>query len=211
MTLLPRLPQQLLSDDPEPAAKLVARYFDTTGSRPPYSGAFFERLDGGGDRPDVRNRITGADIVAVSMLSVDIPAGTILEMHEHAAQITGLLESIPTDLDLVDATAMELAVGGPAWQLWELLDSIKGIKWVTANKILARKRPQLLPVYDNVVRELLREPENFWESLRVALQADGGALHQRLLAIRDSAAVGSDISPLRVFDVTCWMIGTATG
>jgi hypothetical protein len=86
------------------------------------------------------------------------------------------------------------------------LKTVHGIEWVVANKLLARKRPRLLPVYDNDVRDLLGAPTDFWASLRETLAADDQALHRRLLNIRDEAGVGDDVSALRVFDVVCWML-----
>jgi hypothetical protein len=57
------------------AAGLLARYFGTgPADGSPFTGAFFERLDSGGDRLAVRDLFTAEDLVAVSMLSVDVPA-----------------------------------------------------------------------------------------------------------------------------------------
>jgi Family of unknown function (DUF6308) len=56
---------------------------------------------------------------------------------------------------------------------------------VTSNKLLARKRPSLLPVDDRVVRAAVRPPPRLFSvSLRDALQGDGGAMVDRLCEIR---------------------------
>ncbi|MDI9940656.1 DUF6308 family protein [Rhodococcus sp. IEGM 1351] len=44
-------------------------------------------------------------------------------------------------------------------------------------------------------------------SVREALRADDGALHHRLLSIREEAGLPEEISALRVFDVIAWMDG----
>ncbi|MEV5508792.1 DUF6308 family protein [Streptomyces orinoci] len=49
---------------------------------------------------------------------------------------------------MVDAEADVLAEGSPADQAWHLLCAQYGVDWVIAGKLLVRKRPRLLPVYD---------------------------------------------------------------
>ena len=59
----------------EAAAALLEAYFRRDeDARPCFTGANFERIGGGGDRLDVRERFTAEDIVAVTMLSVRVPA-----------------------------------------------------------------------------------------------------------------------------------------
>jgi len=72
---------------------------------------------------------------------------------------------------------------------------------VIAGKLVARKRPRLIPVYDSVVRERVGHPEHFWAALNEDLRADNGALHRRLVDIRRQSAIGEDISALRIFDI----------
>ncbi|WP_419179537.1 DUF6308 family protein [Rhodococcus opacus] len=47
--------------------------------------------------------------------------------------------------------------------------------------------------------------------VREALRADDGALHHRLLSIREEAGFPEQISALRVFDVIAWMDGKSRG
>jgi hypothetical protein len=207
VTDLLMLPKELAGEDINAAVRLVRSYFDLSSLGRYFSGALFERLDGGGDRPGVRNRITGADIIAVSMLSVGIPSPGIATLHARAQEISALLAGIPWDLDLVDADSAVIGPDSDAWRLWELLVGVEGIKWVTASKLLARKRPRLLPVYDSVVRAVLGHPKQFWFSLQATVAANDRALYRRLLSIREAAGVGDDISSLRIFDVVCWRVG----
>jgi len=207
MTDLNHLPPELSGEDMPHAVRLVRGYFDPVALWPHFGGAHFERLDGGGDRQEVRNQITGSDIVAVGLLSVDIPKDAVQDLKGASAEISRLLKDIPYDVDLADADVSLISPDSSAWELWELLVGVNGVGWVTANKLLARKRPRLLPVYDNVVRDFLGEPDGYWGELRTALQRDDRALYKRLLDIRDRADVGDDISPLRVFDVICWRLG----
>lgn len=95
-----------------------------------------------------------------------------------------------------------------AWRLWPLLlREQHGIGYVTTSKLLARKRPRLIPVYDRVVRERTGGSDAFWSDLAEELRRDGRSLHDRLVRLRSESGVGDDISVLRVFDVIAWMPG----
>ncbi|WP_371483092.1 DUF6308 family protein [Kitasatospora sp. NBC_00315] len=194
---------------PEAAADL-RRYFCTRaadGRAPAYTGARFEHLDGGGDRPGVADTLTAADLAAVQTLSVTVPARAAIALLEGDLGVTlaGLLAGIPRDLDLAEAEPGVLAAGSPADLAWHLLKEEPGLGWVMTGKLLARKRPRLIPVYDHVVRCAVGRPDSYWLSLRQALAADGGALHEQLLALRATADVPRTVSAIRVCDVVLWM------
>ena len=208
------LPDELTSPDTAPAVELLSTYFHTTlnDGDPTYTGAMFEAFAGGGDAPAVANTFTAADLVAVSLLSVDVPGAAALRiLGSNAEALNGLLARIPTNRELQDASDDEVGPGSPADELW---DSVRraGVGKVTTSKLLARKRPLLLPVIDSVVKEVLRHPKkaNFWLTLRGHLTADEGRLADRLAAARDEAGV-SGISVIRCFDVIVWMIGKRDG
>lgn len=74
-----------------------------------------------------------------------------------------------------------------------------------AGKLLARKRPHLIPVYDQVIRCLLGRPEKVWLKQHDQLAADDGALRQELRSLRSPADVPGHVSLLRVLDVVLWM------
>ncbi|MGW4874340.1 DUF6308 family protein [Streptomyces chartreusis] len=172
-----------------------------------FTGRRFEQLAGGGDRPAVANVVTADDLIALQTLSVMIPAQGALDLLEGplGLQLSELLHEIPNHLDMADADACDLAPESPADAAWQLLTSQPGIGWVTAGKLLARKRPRLLPVYDQVVRCILGRPTSFWLDLHSALRADDRALHHELLALRRSARVPDTVSALRICDVVLWM------
>lgn len=96
----------------------------------------------------------------------------------------------------------------PAWQLYDpLVGGREGIGWVTAGKLLAFKRPWLIPVYDEVVRKVVGAPTSFWRPLHEDLRADDRRLHRHLRSIRAQAGLPPTLSVLRVFDVITWMTG----
>ncbi|MFJ6355361.1 DUF6308 family protein [Streptomyces sp. NPDC092046] len=195
--------------DPQAVVDL-RRYFGI--DQPPggmsFTGSRFEYLAGGGGRPEVADRFTAEDLVAVQTLSVTVPAPVTLDILEGrlGAQLSGLLHAIPWDVDMVDAEADVLADGSPADQAWHLLCGQYGVDWVITGKLLARKRPRLLPVYDKVVRCALGRPRpSFWLALHAALRADDRALHRQSLELRQIAGVPETVSALRVCDVAVWM------
>ncbi|MFF9001163.1 DUF6308 family protein [Streptomyces achromogenes] len=194
----------------------LRRYFGI--NLPPGAAAFtgsrFEHLSGGGDRPEVADRITAEDLVAVQTLSVTVPAPVALNILEGplGVRLSGLLRDIPRDTDMADAEAADLAPKSPAARAWQLLEDQPDVGWVIAGKLLARKRPRLLPVYDKVVRCALGRPRpSFWLALHAALGADDRALHRRLLALRQNTGVPETVSALRVCDVAVWMGHRAQG
>ncbi|MDX2581640.1 DUF6308 family protein [Streptomyces scabiei] len=194
----------------------LRRYFgiDLPPDGVPYTGSRFEHLAGGGDRPEVANRFTAEDLVAVQTLSVTVPAAVALDLLEGplGARLSGLLHAIPRDIDMVDADADVVADGSPADQAWQLLEDQPDVGWVIAGKLLARKRPRLLPVYDKVVRCALGRPRpSFWLALHAALRADDHALHRQLFELRQVAGVPETVSALRICDVAVWMGHRAEG
>lgn len=209
------IPTRLLDEDV--AVELVKEYFadnPATGLAR-YSGAYFERLGGGGDRPEVAYQITAEDLLAVSMLSVRVIRYYALHVLDYKGrEISGLLAQIPVDVKLADDGAEHLiGQGGPAWELWQLLHDIQPplhrsrLGPVAAGKLLARKRPHLIPVYDSYVERVLgrtRTHGTWWRDLRCQLTRDA-ALVSELEAVRKRAGAGH-LSLLRTFDIMCWML-----
>ncbi|MFD8197460.1 DUF6308 family protein [Streptomyces wuyuanensis] len=179
-----------------------------------FTGSRFEHLAGGGDRPEVADRVTAEDLVAVQTLSVTVPAPVALDLVEGrlGTQLSDLLQAIPRNIDLVDAETVVLDNGSPADHAWHLLCGQYKVNWVTAGKLLARKRPRLLPVYDKVVRCALGRPRpSFWLALHAALRENDRALHRQLLELREAAGLPQTVSALRVCDVAVWMGHRAEG
>lgn len=199
------------------ATGLVEAYFATDSEgRAQYSGAYFERLGGGGDRPETACQFTAEDLLAVSMLSVRISGYHALHVLEYeAGKLSSLLAKIPVGVTLTDLRAeLLVAEDGPAQELWQAIHDIrprpgdKRIGRVAAGKLLARKRPQLIPVYDSRVKKVLGRPgvdRRWWRDLRCQLIKDQDLVRE-LESVRARAGAG-DLSLLRTFDIMCWMFG----
>ena len=191
-----RLPTTVSERDDARAVAYLERYFGR-----PYTGAHFDEWP---ERaPD---RFTADDLVAVSFLSVFVPPMAARELLLTAAdRFADLLAAIGPDRDLVE----EVDPVGPEWPAWRLYRAVRelgGVGPTIASKLLARKRPRLLPIYDSVVGQVTGSSEQ-WEPLRQLLRADGGTLHQHLVGLRHQAGVPAHVSPLRIYDVLTWMEG----
>jgi hypothetical protein len=85
------------------------------------------------------------------------------------------------------------------------LRTLPGIDWVVAGKLLSAKRPRLLPILDNKVRDLLQPPKGrFWVSMWDELSDSS-----RRVAIAEICRYAPPaVSLLRRIDVALWMAAT---
>ena len=182
------------------ARRAIRAYFtnDYTGSR------FELQAD-----PDP-NRITARDIVAVSMLGVNVPAPVSVRLLDcgGSIEISELLSAVPTGTDIWDA-ADHIGEGSPLWRLWELLDtacwpsksSANGMGPTTISKLLAAKRPRLVPITDSVVIKVLPS-RGHWADFSRALSS---VEHREVIQAATSDAP-AHVSLLRRIDVVIWML-----
>jgi hypothetical protein len=187
----------------EYAAELLKKYFSSDD----YTGGWFERFAGGGDRAETADRFTSDDIVAVSFLGVRIPGRAAIELlEERADEFNALLSDIPVDVDLWEVPEEMVGPESPAGQLWSRLAELPGVSMIAAGKLLARKRPRLIPVYDRIVKVALDrgDDDEWWLPFRAALSGKSG-LVIALGRVRDQSGVGPEVSLLRVLYVSIWM------
>ena len=202
-------PVSLRTDDDAPALKLLREYYRKPfGFGHFYTGAAFDTWDSTGTRSQDVNIFTADDLVAVTFLSVRVgPLAAHVLLDERWSDFSEILEMIGPDRDLVDETK-EIPRDWPAWELNQELTCLPDVGPTIASKLIARKRPRLVPVYDSVVRKVLGTKKDHWEPIRVALRKEDHALHNRLLRLRKQAGLPEKVSVLRVLDVIAWMEGT---
>jgi hypothetical protein len=205
-----RLPVSLQkSEDNDALAYLRAYYAKKHSACLGYvnSGARFDDWDSTGTRAADVDRFTADDLVAVTFLSVQVPPEAACGLLAgRPGYFSELLPEMP-DRDLVTVDPSEINEEWPPWRAWNRLRELSGVDWVIASKLLARKRPRLVPVYDRIVREVTGSDPVFWTPLCEALRENNGELHHRLLGLRDEAGLPTTIPALRVFDVIAWMEG----
>lgn len=179
-----------------------------------YTGAHFESI---GAETGTENVITPADLYSVSTLSVNVPAEAgIAILGEEASLFTGLLDQIPNvAIGSLSESEYErhLGPGSKALELWDLLRRNQpgqrrwGLGPTTTSKIMARKRPALIPIEDSVVNRVIGlGRRDSWRLWWEAFNAEGDYLEARAAALRSEIG-RPELSTLRVFDVMLWMWG----
>lgn len=216
------IPNILDEDHIDAAAQLLRTYYRrTTAGLPGYTGSMFTSWAGGGDAPAVVNRVTADDLIALSFLSVDVPGEAAFGILEtQTALISDLLAQIPAGLCLADVHPDDfgkiLGDASPALELWHVLRGRDTGRWgmgeTRTSKLMARKRPLLVPIYDSVVRDVMSlesGSKGQWRKWHSAL-TDGTGLPERLREIRRVSGIVDPISDIRVMDIVLWMYGTGT-
>jgi hypothetical protein len=216
------LPDILSDQNVKAAAKLLHRYYLEPDKQGLLStGSYFDEWAGRGDTAN-RDVITDSDAVAVSMLSVTVPAKALVGLAEPetAARITGLLEEIPTDVPLSSLSSEKAAAlltgRGPAALLWKELRRTEDNRWgigaTTASKIMARKRPHLIPIWDEVIGQVIGKRSSLGQWMNWhRLLTDGTGLPERLAEIHRLSEVELPLSELRIMDVILWRYGKDQG
>lgn len=198
------------------AVEYLVRYYSREGN---FAGATF--LDLG---PATPWDVSDADLLAITLLSVEAPPYAVRKLLEPSAERNHVLRLLSEDLLPADA---ELAVAHDATlramsQLHEALKlylspahSQAKNPWVTASKLCARKRPDLFPLRDSVVCEVLGLGRNYevdWQVFRHLIQnVDIRTRIDTLVdaAAREGADIGHPNRRLRHLDVLLWMKATS--
>lgn len=195
------------------AAKLLLDYFTSTKSNglPVFSGSRFDLIGNTSDDPARTNAITAEDIAAVSCLGVNISGNAAVDLLEHKnSDIANLLEEISFEADLWDASQAHIEDGDNAASvLWILLREVDGVGPVRASKLMARKRPRLIPIYDKWIDEALGlgGSKGYWKKYReLMLEApsQGAPLYEQLRGLVTLLDIPETITPLRACDVILW-------
>jgi hypothetical protein len=202
--------------DPETPLRL-ARYYDPTTD---FAGATFIDLGPGNDP-----HITPTDLLAVTTLAVPIPNRAIrlfLQDEPLRDELADLYSRLPS-CNLQESTASDFPAMEDFYdRVKEVLsspDSIKPNPWVTTSKLVARKRPDLFPVRDNLVCNYLEITSNrdrakdwfVYQQLLLDTEVQS-ELAQTITRIKEAAKgtrVVIDVQPLRLLDAALWC--TAAG
>lgn len=200
--------------------ELLRGYLDGSDLRHAFSGRAFDTYATGTSDPNV---ISGSDLIAVALLSIEIraksksgitPAAALL-LEERSGEVTALLERLDPSLALheLDEKQFMLTLGGedsPGQLLHGLMLDIlrdkRGNKWVAAHKLLARKRPGLFPIRDKVVSDAvgLGSRSAWWRPWWSALTGESGSDIVRGVEEIRRAADAEHLTVLRVLDILIW-------
>jgi hypothetical protein len=178
----------------------LRRYF---GGQPGdlFTGRHFETFEAKGD-PD---RFEFCDVLAVEALSVAVPTEAAFAVFfTQAERLNGLLAGIPKNTPIWSEAAAEVIEDpkSDAWKLHAALDDIPDIGPVTAGKLMAAKRPMLIPILDKFVKEVFVPPvDGFWTGMREQLLDE----ETRRVIGDICAAAPANVTLLRRIDVAVWM------
>lgn len=208
-----RLPPSLHGESDERALSQLRGYYDPAfGTKGSFTGAAFDTWDSTGNRARDLNRFTADDLAAVTFLSVKVVAPAAYRLlGPDAGHFNHLLAAVGDDRDFADVTPGEITPDSPAWVLEDALRGLPGVGRTIASKLMARKRPRLVPIYDKVLRRVMGLEQAHWVPLNALLRADGQALQERLLGLREAANLPASVSVLRVLDVIAWRDGKDLG
>ena len=166
-----------------------------------FTGSSFETFCG--NDPD---NFTAEDIVAVSMLSVNIPPSAsrwILKTGQE--DLSKLLSKIGQNLS-IDHPDADLTKGSDAWNLWKMLILRWGVGETKASKLLAAKRPFLFPIYDQHVAKALQiSADHYWEPWQNFMRHEDGEKAVKIIKQIAESLNKPDLSPLRLLDIVIWM------
>lgn len=174
-----------------PTDRLLVAFFNLAG---PFAASTFDDLP---DNP--RNEFATGDLLAVSLLDVRFQPRAVRALLRPESQLCEHLAAIRDDRDLWDATDDELC---PAYALWAEVKKLPGVGATKTSKLLARKRPRLIPVVDSVIRAALPLGDDSWRSLRSALQDE--QVRANVENIRPPG-LAPTVSTLRLLDAATWM------
>jgi hypothetical protein len=201
-----RDPLALFEEDAKTARNDLKRYMEG------FTGSRFDTL-ADAEHP---NRITERDILAVSMLSVNVPAATtIWLLGDGAARVSELLTKIPNVPIWSDEADLEFdtSCAGQLWKLvrqtnWRGPNLKTGMGRTKTSKLLATKRPALIPVWDSVTMKYFfgTREVNDWTAWQQRLRGpEGQHLRDTVEKVRDDVPAAADLSVLRTIDIVGWM------
>lgn len=151
---------------------------------------------------------TSEDLCAAAALSVpftgDAAADLLIERADHFNALLNAEGMPPSSADLRSVDEEALVDDSPLATLYAELKSLDQVSYVRASKLLAAKRPALVPIRDSVVEKFLGAGEEWWRPYRELVTLDGIA--ERLFRL--SPSVPDDVTLLRRVDVALWMAGS---
>ena len=212
-----RVRQELGLDSGRPDAVQRAAGLVRTYGAGGYTGAAFDTY--GHNDPAA---ITADDLVAVSMLSIQIREqstsalrpSSILNLDSLSSLIAEMLAGLPADRELHTLTEPEferwLGPESPGDQLYWLLRNEASVPRVAVYKLLARKRLSLMPIRDTVVEKALRQKADpWWRPWWQTLSGDPDLVAH--LGVIRQASGALHLSLLRVADIVVWMTHRPAG
>ena len=192
-----------IAGDQGQATRWLAEYFSPQADGG-YTGRWFEYFSARSDPW----HLDANDVAAATALSVPLDGRALQSLFERAAEFDAHLAEAPgPHATIWDVHEADLGDDAPLSQAYEVLRSVPGMGYVTASKMLACKRPHLVPIRDTVVESVLGADREWWAPWRrVMLDKELRDLVERLTP----SEVPPHTSILRRIDVILWRAGKSS-
>lgn len=187
----------------ETALELVHKYID--GEVAPWAHRSYDVYTTNNDS----NRLADGDFLAPGLLGVPVDSPTFVHLRECRLNLEQFLAEIPDDVSLVDATEETLdAIGRPFGVIDDGL--VSGARGVILSKILHRKKPALVPIFDQFVWVVYRtrtgeEAKRSWPAFITTLATEMRSDLQGATGLWDRWEPAT--SALRALDMAVWQLG----
>jgi len=136
----------------------------------PFGFPWYDRYDTGNS-----NLLVESDLLAPVLLNVRISIAAFASLSRITPELNKILETIDTEAALVDSDDLL-----PIHELFAVIDDCKpfGVLGTTLAKVLHRKRPGFIPLYDSAVEScLLSEHNHKSPRLETSRSEPWGGLH----------------------------------
>jgi hypothetical protein len=157
---------------------------------------------------DDSDRLVDGAFLAPGLLGVPVCGEAFVHLTDSRHRHEELLHPLPRNVHLVNADDSLLNVIGHPFKL---IDEgfVRGTGGVILSKILHRKRPKLLPIYDSRVWNIYRpqtghDPHRPWPEFMTTLARAIRADLQS--ASRSWSEWGPEVTPLRALDMAVWQL-----
>ncbi|MGW8635245.1 DUF6308 family protein [Streptomyces sp. NPDC055793] len=210
------------------ATQWIRQYFDAEANRAaaaaakgrPYAFPVYDRMDTGSGP----NELNDGDLLASVLLNATPKLHAVLNLQAVRPDLEAVLAAIPPRLTLQDAAASGVHAE-PLRRIGGLLDGpapLRGVGGTILMKVLHRKRPLFVPLYDTRVYAcycgpsahypIKKSPQRTWSQF---LRLLGEAVARDLDEQPDTwkalmKCAPDDVSLLRVLDVVAWNRGGGT-
>ena len=164
--------------------------------------------------------LVDGDLLAPNLIGAEVDRGRFLLLRELLPRIAGVADLPPVALqDADDATLEQVAA------LFAVLDEApyagRGVRGTIVSKVLHRKRPDLVPLYDSRIFEsytapgaIERSAHRSWRDsmtlllrqMRADLQAEADGFDA---LVEVAAAAGAELTRLRILDILIWRTAEA--
>ena len=157
--------------------------------------------------------LADGDLLAPVLLNVRVSVSSYKKLRGWRAQLEERLRVLPQNLELRHANESELQLVADCFGV------LDGQRWMatTLAKVLHRKNPQLVPLYDQNVRRCYvpvpigQDPKRSWsEFFRLLARKmqqdliDGAEQWDRLCQAADRVSEGPPLTKLRALDILAW-------